>query len=157
MKVSAKYAVQMTSIDQAAERVTAAAVAEARLAASERLLTWLQDSGVIAVPESLAAQPNQVTEVLLAQDESDVRYQVLASFAERWACDVLSILATALVQKRGQYGLRTPDVVAVAYAVSIGVSWAAIGEAVGVAGPTAHTRYRDRIAIERHRLDSRPG
>ncbi|PBA68849.1 hypothetical protein [Mycobacterium avium] len=132
------------TVPQAVDRVTAAAVAEARLAASERLIAWLQDSGAVTIPASLAGRPGEVTAVLLARDEADPRYRVLGAFAQRWACDVLTILAAALVQKRGER-LRTPDVVAVEYAVSIGVPWTAIGEAVGVSAPTAHLRYRERI------------
>lgn len=133
------------SVAQAADRVTAAAIGEARLAASERLLSWLQQSGAITISDALAKSPHEVTGVLLARDETDSRYQVLGAFAQRWACDVIEILVTALVQKRGDAGLRTPDVVAVEYALAVGVSWASIGEAAGVAGPTAHIRYRDRL------------
>lgn len=130
----------MTDLEQASDRVTAAAVAEARQAASERLKDWLRRSGVVVEDD-----PRDVTAVLLQRDESDPRFQVLVSFAERWALDVVSIVTTALVPKRGERALRTPDVLAIESALEAGASWAAIGVAIGVAAPTAHVRYRDRV------------
>jgi hypothetical protein len=132
---------------QAAERVAAAAVAEARTLASERLLTWLAQSGAVTVPDTLAKQPGAVTAVLLARDSSDPRYAVLGAFAGRWACDVLRIVRAALLQRRGRAASRTPDVLAVEYAVSVGVTWTAIANALGVTAPTAHGRYHDKVSL----------
>jgi hypothetical protein len=130
----------MTDLEQASERVTAAALAEARQAASERLLAWLLRSGVAVEDDARG-----VTEVLLRRDEADPRFQVLISFAERWALDIVTITTAALVPRRGQQAPRTPDVLAIESAIEAGASWAAIGTAIGIAAPTAHVRYRDRI------------
>lgn len=119
--------------------MTAAALAEARQIASERLVAWLRDSGV-----GLAEDPSEVTRILMSRDRGDARFQVLQSFAERWALDVVTVVTSALVPRRGQR-LRTPDVIAVEAALETGASWAAIGGAIGVAGPTAHIRYKDRL------------
>ena len=120
--------------------MTTAALSEAQQIASERLVTWLRSSGV-----GLAEKPEEITRILLSRDSSDSRFQVLQSFSERWALDVVSIVTSALVPRRGQR-LRTPDVVAVEAALNSGASWAAIGAAIGVAAPTAHIRYKDRLA-----------
>ncbi len=139
-----RVAIQSVEVDAAAERVAAAALAEARTAASQRLLAWLAQSG--AVPRDLADQPTALTDVLLARDPNDPRYQVLGTFAGRWAADVLRILASAILHRRGHNGRRTPDVAAVEYAVSVGATWATIGGALGISAPTAHSRYRDKVS-----------
>ena len=119
--------------------MTAAALAESRQIASEHLIAWLRDSGV-----SLAEEPREVTRILMSRDRDDARFQVLQSFSERWTLDVVKVVTSALVPRRGQR-LRTPDVVAVEAALETGASWTAIGDAIGIAGPTAHIRYKDRL------------
>ena len=132
-------------IHAAASLVTTAAFDTARSTASKRLLDWLQTSGAVNVPPNLA-KPEAVTAVLLVADQQDPRYQVLGAFHRRWACDVVAILATALVSRRGEKPpKRTPDVIAVQYALSVGATWNDIGAATGTSGPTAHVRYRDKV------------
>ncbi|ART74314.1 hypothetical protein BTO20_37450 (plasmid) [Mycobacterium dioxanotrophicus] len=87
---------------------------------------------------------DDITAVLLAADATDPRWGALSAYRLEWSLDVLSLISTALVERRGQR-IRTPDVDAVAAALEAGATWMQIGQAIGSAPAVAHARYRPRL------------
>ena len=112
-------------LETASGQAAAAGLYSARLAAAERLVNG---------PGSGAGKPQTVVEALMARDEADPRFERLQPWEERWALLVIKIAAPVM-----------DPVAAIADARRRGLSWAAIGAALGVSAQSAHTRFAARV------------
>lgn len=70
----------------------------------------------------------------MARDDADPRFERLQPWEQRWALLVIKIAAPVM-----------DPVVAIADARRRGLSWAAIGAALGVSAQSAHTRFAGRV------------
>lgn len=112
-------------LETASGQAAAAGLYAARLSAAERLVNG---------PGSGAGKPNSVVEALMARDRIDPRYERLEPWEQRWALLVIRIAAPVM-----------DPVTAIADARRRGLSWAAIGGALGVSAQSAHTRFAARV------------
>jgi len=119
----------------AGNRITAAALHEARLVAAERMAPVLGPT---------TADPETTVAVLMARDPSDERYDILKAFERRWAILVVRLL---------EPGIDTAA--AIRDARSRGVTVAAIADALGIAHQTVYARYGDQIksSTKKERVD----
>lgn len=101
--------------------IAAAALDTARAIASDYLARGLPRFGL---------SPARITEVLVRRDSADPDFDLLTPFEKRWATLVIRLL----------HPVAHPDL-AVQDAVARGVTWAEIGDALGVARQTAHRNF----------------
>ena len=110
-------------ISAAAAEARAATYDAARLIAARRLIAATTAAGVVNDPDELVS-------VLMLRDLGDPRFELLSAVEQRWALVVLRIISEVL----------RPDE-AVADARRRGVTWAAIGAALGVTASSACHRF----------------
>jgi len=106
----------------AADEVQAVAYSAARLIAARRLIAGTA-AGVIG-------NPSEVVDVLMGWDADNPQFELLGAVEQRWALLVLRIVNHVL----------RPDE-AVSDARRRGVTWAAIGTAMGVTASSACHRF----------------
>ncbi|WP_204810523.1 hypothetical protein [Mycobacterium riyadhense] len=106
----------------AGDEVRAAAYSAARLIAASRLIAGTA-AGVVG-------GPSEAVDVLMRRDTDDPQFELLGAVEQRWSLLVLRIVNRVL----------RPDE-AVADARRRGVTWAAIGAALGVTASSACHRF----------------
>lgn len=110
-------------VSAAAGEARAATYDAARLIAARRLIAATTAAGVVHDPDELVS-------VLMLRDFGDPRFELLGGVEQRWSLVVLRIVNEVL----------RPDE-AVADARRRGVTWAAIGAALGVTASSACHRF----------------
>lgn len=120
-------------------QVRAAALLAARRIVTARLIESLRNAGM-----AMPADVDDITAALTAADPKDPRWVALSPYRLNWSLEVLTLVADAFVERRGQR-VRTPDVDAVAAALDAGATWTQIGDALSSTPPAAHERYRQRL------------
>lgn len=94
----------------------------ARAVASERLARGLP---------RLRLSPERITQVLVSRDKANPDFELLAPYEKRWAALVIRLLCSVADPAK-----------AVRDAEARGVTWADIGDALGVTRQTAHRHFR---------------
>lgn len=119
-------------LNETASRISAAAIACARLAATKHLLTNLQSGGITITGDAAA-----LTDILADRDTTNPLFQALAPYERQWALLVVQFADNANRP-------HLVDQAAVDDARRRGVTWQAIADTLGVTQQAAHARYTTR-------------
>ena len=132
--VMAFYELTDDQVSTAQSQIADAALAAARLDATERL---------IAGPAAGAGDPHAARAVLVTRDNTDGRYELLSAFEKQWALLVLRLLA----------GVVTDPSAAVRDARDRGATAAEIAATLGITEAAVYKRYANHV-VRRPRKQS---